>query len=191
MNSLTYGETKKTIEAPFIDLASLAAEERNDRGASSVGFSRGTEDSLPGDQDSTASDTAPLPSAASEPFSAPVEKGLLTGLLKQAARDLRQFRSATTRVEQELYLDAYSWIAANDFSWPFSFLNVCKALGLVPDVVRDELLGDSPSGWFGYCRKIGGRLTRALQVSLVSGFTGRRALEKPESNWSVPVTLWQ
>ena len=49
---------------------------------------------------------------------------------------MRQFRNATTAVEQDLYLDVYSWIAANDFSWPFSFLNVCKSLGLVPGNVR-------------------------------------------------------
>lgn len=189
MNALEYDETEEATDAPFIDLAFLAGDGPTDPGAESAGFSRGTADSLPRDQHGGASDTAPPPRAASEAFSGPAENGLLAGILKQAARDVRQFRGATTKVEKELYLDVYTWIAANDFSWPFSFLNVCKTLGLVPDVVRDELLGDSPLGWFGYCRKIGGRLTRAMQSSLA--FTGRRTLEEPASNCSIPVSLWQ
>src|SRR5881396_3896723 len=51
-----------------------------------------------------------------EPAGPTPEKGLAAGVLKQAARDLRRFRSATRGVRRELYLDAYSWITGNDFS---------------------------------------------------------------------------
>src|SRR5437762_12026665 len=53
----------------------------------------------------------PLP----EPAAATPEKGLAVGVLKQAARDLRRFHSATKGVKRELYLDAFSWITAYDF----------------------------------------------------------------------------
>src|SRR4051794_979308 len=53
-----------------------------------------------------------------EPPEVTPEKGQAAGVLKQAARDLRLFHAATTGVKRELYLDAYSWITANDFSWP-------------------------------------------------------------------------
>src|SRR6058998_1261128 len=66
--------------------------------------------------------------APTEPPAPTPEKGLAAGVLKQAARDLRRFRPATKVLKRELYLDAHSWITANDFSWPYSFVNVCKLL---------------------------------------------------------------
>ena len=77
-----------------------------------------------------------------EPPGPTPEKGLAAGVLKQAACDLRRFHAATTGVKREIYLDAYSWINANDFFWPYSFLNVCKLLDLCPEVIRAELLSD-------------------------------------------------
>src|SRR6266516_7413267 len=75
-----------------------------------------------------------------EPPEVMPEKGLAAGVLKQTARDLRRFHAATTGVKRELYLDAYSWITANDFSWSYSFVNVCKLLDVCPEVIRTELL---------------------------------------------------
>src|SRR5215468_3981998 len=37
---------------------------------------------------------------------------------------------------------AEAWIAAVDREWPFSFQNVCEALGIDPDALRAALLGD-------------------------------------------------
>src|SRR5947207_4467259 len=78
-----------------------------------------------------------------EPPVAAAEKGLAAGVLKQAAHDLRRFRSATTAVKRELYLDAYSWITANDFSWPYSFVNVCKLLDVRSEEHTSELQSHS------------------------------------------------
>ena len=100
-----------------------------------------------------------------EPPEATPEKGLAAGVLKQAAHDLRRFRSATTAVKRELYLDAYSWITANDFSWPYSFVNVCKLLDVCPEVIRTELLADASLSWFDYWTRRAGRLSRRLQSS--------------------------
>ena len=50
------------------------------------------------------------------------QRELAAGVLNQAAQDLRRLHGATTRVERELYYDAYSWVMSDDNSWPFSFL---------------------------------------------------------------------
>jgi hypothetical protein len=114
---------------------------------------------------------------------APVpEKGLAAGVLKQAAYDLRRFYSATTGVRRELYLDAYSWITANDFSWPYSFVNVCKLLHLCPEVIRTELLADASLGRLEYWICRGSRLSRRLRASFVRVFASCRNPEDLEGS---------
>ena len=49
-------------------------------------------------------------------------------------------------VEREFYLDAHRWVTSDDYSWPFSFLNVCQTLNLAPGTVREEVLGDLSLG---------------------------------------------
>ena len=68
------------------------------------------------------------------------EERLAAGVLAQAGQDLRRFQTATKGVEREIYLDAYGWIRANDFSWPYSFVNICQLLHLCPEIIRAELL---------------------------------------------------
>ena len=86
---------------------------------------------------------------------------LAAGVLKQAARDLRRFRGATSSAGRELYLDAYHWLTANEFSWPFSFLNVCGALSLAPETVRADLMSELSLGAFRYWRR---RLISAVML---------------------------
>ncbi len=95
------------------------------------------------------------------------EESLAIGVLRQAAHDLRKFHSATCRVERELYLDAYSWIMADDSFWPYSFLNVCELLQVSPEAIRAELLADVSLGWFGHWIKLRERLTRLLRASFI------------------------
>ena len=99
--------------------------------------------------------------------SAKPEKGLAAGVLKQAASDLRRFRTAVNGVRRELYLDAYTWIHENDFSWPYSFVNVCNLLDLCPDTVRKELLTDASLSWVNYWIRRAGRLFHRLRSFLV------------------------
>src|SRR5213596_1987181 len=108
--------------------------------------------------------------APTEPPAPAPEKGLAAGVLKQAARDLRRFRAATKGLKRELYLDAYSWITANDFSWPYSFVNVCKLLDVSPDVIRTEVLADASLGWLDYWTQRAGRVSRKVQASVVRIF---------------------
>jgi hypothetical protein len=88
------------------------------------------------------------------------ERELAAGVLKQAAEDLRRFHGATSKVERELYLDAHSWVMSDDYSWPFSFPNVCRLLNRVPDELRQELVGDLAFGPFGQLVR---RCTRAIR----------------------------
>jgi hypothetical protein len=98
------------------------------------------------------------------------EKGLALGVLKQAAHDLRRFSGATRGVRRELYVDAYDWISANDFSWQYSFVNVCKVLNVCPEVVRSELFADASLSWFDYWTKRAGSVSARLRASFVRVF---------------------
>jgi hypothetical protein len=114
------------------------------------------------------------------------EKGLAAGVLKQAAYDLRRFRSASKGAKRELYLDAYAWITAHDFSWPYSFMNVCKLLDVCPEVTRAELLSDASLGRLEYWIRRGGRLSRRLRISFVRVFASCRNPEGAESSQLAP-----
>jgi len=127
--------------------------------------------------------------ARSAHFSAPpvestpptAEKGLAIGVLKQAASDLRRYRTATKAAHQELYLDAHSWVTAYDSSWPYSFMNVCKLLDLCPEMVRADLLADASLGPFHYWIRRAGRLSRKLGASVARAFENHRNPERVES----------
>ena len=110
------------------------------------------------------------------------EKGLAVGVLKQAAYDLRRYRTATKAADRELYLDAHSWVTAYDSSWPYSFMNVCKLLDLCPELVRADLLADASLGPFHYWIRRAGRLSRKLSASVVRVFESRRNPEGVEGN---------
>ena len=111
-------------------------------------------------------------SPPAEPTPPTPEKGLAIGVLKQAAYDLRRFRTATKTIDRELYVDAHSWVTAYDSSWPYSFMNVCKLLDLCPEVVRAELLADASLSSVDYWVRRAGRLSRRLRASFVRVFAG-------------------
>jgi len=94
------------------------------------------------------------------------QRELASGILKQAALDLRRFHGATSAVERDLYRDAYDWVMSDDCSWPFSFLNVCRLLKVAPEILRQELLTDASLGSFSYLARRGERAARSFQVFL-------------------------
>ena len=102
------------------------------------------------------------------------QRELAAGVLKQAAQDLRRFHGATSKIERELYLDAYRWLTVNECSSPFSFLNVCQLLNLAPDNVRQELVGDSSLGAFSYWTRRCGRAAGRLRTSFSHFFVNER-----------------
>ena len=100
---------------------------------------------------------------------------LAKGVLAQAKEDLGRFRGALDRVGREMYRDAHSWVVSNDFAWPYSFLNVCEALGLSPEVQRAELLTDTPPGWYSRSRRMAQTLSTSFRGSLAKVFATRGA----------------
>ena len=110
-------------------------------------------------------------------------RDLAVGILEQATLDLRRFHGATSGLEREFYLDAYRWVMSDDCSWPFSFLNVCQALNLAPETVREEVLGDLSLGAFGYWSRRCGRAVRRFKIFLSNIFTNERT-----ANAAEPVT---
>ena len=106
---------------------------------------------------------------------------LASGILKQAALDLRRFHGASSAVEREFYLDAHRWVTSDDCSWPFSFLNVCQTLNLAPGTVRGDVLGDLSLGTFGYWTRRCGRAAHKFQISLSNIFTNERTTNAAES----------
>jgi hypothetical protein len=135
---------------------------------------------LKGESDNTQSAHFVTPPA--EPPPPTPEKSLAVGVLKQAAYDLRRYRTATRGADREVYLDAHSWITAYDSSWPYSFMNVCKLLDLCPEVVRAELMADAALGPFHYWIRRAGRLSRKLGSSVARVFETYRNPEGVESN---------
>jgi hypothetical protein len=98
------------------------------------------------------------------------EAALAKGVLVQAKRDLRRFRTARDRVGREIYVDAYSWIASDDLWWPYSFLNVCEVLGLSSEVLRMQLLTGTRAGWYSHSRRIAQRISTSVRGSLANVF---------------------
>jgi hypothetical protein len=122
--------------------------------------------------------------AAEDCTFAKVQKDLAAGILNQATQDLRRFHNPTSGVERELYFDAYHWFRSNDYTWPFSFLNVCQLLDLDPEAVRQELPGDRSLGAFGRWSRRCGRATRRFQA-----FLGRIFTSEPNPTEVDPVPL--
>ena len=127
-------------------------------------------------------DSAHFSAPPAEPTAPTAERGLAIGVLKQAAYDLRRYRTATKAADHELYLDAHSWVTAYDSSWPYSFTNVCKLLDLCPEMVRTDLLADASLGPFHYWIRRAGRLSRKLSASVVRVLESRRNPEGIEGN---------
>jgi hypothetical protein len=109
---------------------------------------------------------------------------LASGILGQAAQDLRRFHGATSAVERELYHDTYIWVISDDCSWPFSFLNVCQLLKLAPEVMRRDLLDDASIGLFGHLSRRYERAARSLQQ-----FSNRVSTRRRRSTGADPVPL--
>ena len=96
---------------------------------------------------------------------------MANGVLIQAKRDLRRFRGAQDPVGRQMFQDAYSWFVSNDFSWPYSFLNVCEILGLTPDYVRDDLLGPTPPGCCARSRRAMQRVSALFEDLWIAFFS--------------------
>jgi hypothetical protein len=68
------------------------------------------------------------------------EKALMLAILEDAIRCFQEYFRTTRARPRMLSRQAEQWIRTRDWNWPFSFNNVCEALGIDPDCMRDALL---------------------------------------------------
>lgn len=69
------------------------------------------------------------------------EQELMFAVLKDAICCFQKYASARDKMRTRLYLEARKWLMQEDSDWPFSFANICEAIGLSPQYVRAGLLG--------------------------------------------------
>ncbi len=67
------------------------------------------------------------------------ERALMRAVLEDALFCFRKYGNAKRRSQRRSAQEAEEWFWAEDYSWPFSFLNICAALGLDPDYIRMSL----------------------------------------------------
>lgn len=67
------------------------------------------------------------------------EKHLMQAILEDAINTYRLHFGTKTGRHRKLFLDAQRWIWSTDDEWPFSFENICSALGLDPSFLRHGL----------------------------------------------------
>jgi hypothetical protein len=72
------------------------------------------------------------------------QRRLMAAVLHAALADCRagSSRESLFPSDRRGIFQATSWIASTDRSWPYSFENICEALGLDPDGLRRELKKD-------------------------------------------------
>jgi hypothetical protein len=64
----------------------------------------------------------------------------------EAINDLIAHRLARRRRQQRAYWEAYGWMVADDYEWPFSFVNLCAWLRLEAEPIRRRLLDGTMPG---------------------------------------------
>lgn len=69
------------------------------------------------------------------------EKALMLAVLEDGIRCFQEHLRNPRLNPRLLSEQAEEWIRADDWNWPFSFNNVCDALGLDPEALRSALLG--------------------------------------------------
>lgn len=67
------------------------------------------------------------------------EKRLMLAVLEDAVGIYQKCAVAAATAGRRDFLEAQSWIESDDVRWPFSFRNICEALGLEPDALRRGL----------------------------------------------------
>lgn len=67
------------------------------------------------------------------------EHRLMLAVLEEAVTTFQRHAAAKTVVGMRLFAQVQAWIGSDDAEWPFSFLNICDALGLEPAYLRSGL----------------------------------------------------
>lgn len=112
------------------------------------------------------------------------EKRLMLAVLEEAVADFQKQVVATTREGRRLFADIENWMAADDRTWPFSFANICDALGLEASWLRGGLARWRDAQRARHAR--GERVVR-MQIRRVAGYrskaTGRAVRGRRRTRW--------
>lgn len=111
------------------------------------------------------------------------EKRLMLAVLEEAVGDYQRHRAAG-RTADRLFISTEAWFLSDDTSWPFSFVNICHALGFDVDWMRAGLVrwGETQRA-----RAARGEAVVRLQLRRVAGIrskaTGRATVGRHRSRW--------
>ena len=67
-------------------------------------------------------------------------RALMLAVLEDAVRCIENGRWQRRFSTRRLAAEAEAWVRCDRADWPFSFLNVCEALGIDVDAMRSRLL---------------------------------------------------
>ncbi|HXG17534.1 MAG TPA: hypothetical protein VNN62_00475 [Methylomirabilota bacterium] len=68
-----------------------------------------------------------------------VERALMCAVLEDAVYCFQKYFAGTRRSHPRLARETEWWFWANDYHWPFSFVNICAVLDLDPETIREAL----------------------------------------------------
>jgi len=72
-------------------------------------------------------------------------RALMLAVLEDAVRCIENGRRRRRFGARRLAAEAEAWVRCDRADWPFSFLNVCEALGIDVDAIRRRLLETTPA----------------------------------------------
>ncbi len=67
------------------------------------------------------------------------ERRLMAAVLADAVGAVQKNVTARDRRARRIFVEAMEWFESEDADWPFSFVNLCDALGLEPGCLRSGL----------------------------------------------------
>jgi hypothetical protein len=67
------------------------------------------------------------------------EKRLMLAVLEDAVGTFQKYVNARDRRAQAVFVETEEWFSAEEGEWPFSFRNICQALGLETEFIRRGL----------------------------------------------------
>ncbi len=88
------------------------------------------------------------------------EKRLMLAVLEDAAATVSRCAGRQTSPDQRAVEEVERWYSSEDGHWPFSFINVCDALGLDPSCLRRGFLRLRRSAASGHATRTLPRRTR-------------------------------
>ena len=65
---------------------------------------------------------------------------LMLAVMEDAVATFQRYLSEPSRGKESDFRDTRSWLESDDLEWPYSFSNICEALGMEPELVREKML---------------------------------------------------